>query len=995
MCCFAIRKPALAMIAVASAYATFSNYCVVADNARNSILSSGQAPDSLSGFDVVGDTTFSVRRGFYKEPLSVEVTTKTPGATLIYTLDGTLPNAENGQGVAPENELSTPILRLPVSKTTILRVLAVKSGFEPTNVDTQSYIYPEQVLQQGETGVPFNRAARWGHAGADWEMDPEIVNHSNPEVRPIPEDLLRIATVSLTMDFDEMFGRNGIYIAGQSVERKASIEFMNPDNSVDDPNSADGFHTVGTVQIVGGSSTSRWKSDKLSLRLKFKPDLKYPVFGKDAADRFDTLVLDARLNNVWHYGGGSDPTGQRGRAQYVRDQYVANLHNAMGGHSPHGRHIHLYINGIYWGLHTLHERPDDNFAASYLGGDNNDYDSIKHTPTDVLQGSSSNYNRLHSLANRVLRDESSYKAISDMLDIDDFIAYMLVNYYVGNTDWAHHNWYASFNRVDPDGRWRFHSWDAEKGLHRVQDNLAGKNDSGGPTNLQNDLMRSPEYRLRFADRAYHELRSGTLSPGNAAKLYQNLTDPIDLVMRVESARWGDNQRRQPFTRIDWLTNRDELFGRARNRNAPLFDYFNRRSEIVLQQFKSRGWLPSIEPPTFNRQGGYVPRDFALVIEANAPGTVYFTLDGSDPRNPGEPAPVTSAAQAYSTPVILTEPVLVRARLRSGTEWSPIAEADFRVDMIPARLDNLVVSRIHYHPLESDPSEISAGFENATDFEFLELANITDFSIDLTGLRFIDGIDFSFARSSPIRHLPPRGSTRIVFDETAHAFRFGTEISVAGEFRKETKLSNAGERISLVGVDNQVIAEFSYDDKAPWPNDPDGNGFSLVLKDPASHSNPDLAESWIALAESRIDTQEPKNELIQAWLADQFGINHLDDLEVSGLGADPDLDGIANILEFFHAIDPNVPSAKKNLLHIELLPSAPGTRFGLTFTKRNDIGPSYWALEHGTDLSHWEQIKISDAVSVIQTGDGIETLQIPISISPSERFFRLKVSTDPQ
>ena len=56
---------------------------------------------------------------------------------------------------------------------------------------------------------------------------------------------------------------------------------------------------------------------------------------------------------------------------------------------------------------------------------------------------------------------ANYAAVQQKLDIDDFIDYMLVNYYAGNTDWAHNNWYASFNRVDPNGKWRFHSWDAE------------------------------------------------------------------------------------------------------------------------------------------------------------------------------------------------------------------------------------------------------------------------------------------------------------------------------------------------------------------------------------------------------------------------------------------------------------------------------------------------------------------------------------------------------
>jgi hypothetical protein len=183
-------------------------------------------------------------------------------------------------------------------------------------------------------------------------------------------------------------------------------------------------------------------------------------------------------------------SARRERAQYVRDQYAANLHNAMGGTSPHGQHAHVMINGIYWGIHTVHERPDDNFVASYLGGKNEDYDSIKHRPNDVLQGSSENYNQLHSLAGRDLSIQENYAAVEAILHIDDFIDYMLMNYYIGNGDWAHHNWYASFNRVDPNGKWRFHSWDAEKGLHSVNNNVTGRNDSGGPTSLHHQLVRN-------------------------------------------------------------------------------------------------------------------------------------------------------------------------------------------------------------------------------------------------------------------------------------------------------------------------------------------------------------------------------------------------------------------------------------------------------------------------------------------------------------------------
>ena len=86
--------------------------------------------------------------------------------------------------------------------------------------------------------------------------------------------------------------------------------------------------------------------------------------------------------------------------------------------------------------------------------------------------------------------------MQSLLAIDDFIDYMVMNYYIGNSDWAHQNWYASYHRTDSGGRWRYHSWDAEKGLHNVQDNVTGRDDSGGPTHLHHRLIQNSSYRMR-------------------------------------------------------------------------------------------------------------------------------------------------------------------------------------------------------------------------------------------------------------------------------------------------------------------------------------------------------------------------------------------------------------------------------------------------------------------------------------------------------------------
>ena len=88
------------------------------------------------------------------------------------------------------------------------------------------------------------------------------------------------------------------------------------------------------------------------------------------AQEFDTLVL----RNVAHDGWQWD-VGQY-RAQYVRDEFHRRTQLAMGHASARGMFVHLYTNGLYWGLYNLTERPDDSFAAAYFGINESDWDGL-------------------------------------------------------------------------------------------------------------------------------------------------------------------------------------------------------------------------------------------------------------------------------------------------------------------------------------------------------------------------------------------------------------------------------------------------------------------------------------------------------------------------------------------------------------------------------------------------------------------------------------------
>jgi hypothetical protein len=306
---------------------------------------------------------------------------------------------------------------------------------------------------------------------------------------------------------------------------------------------------------------------------------------------------------------------------------MADIQNAAGGYGPEGRHVHLYLNGLYWGLYWIHERPDEHFAAAYFGGEDEDYDVLKHNSSQVINGSGAAYNQMFNIANSGLGSSERYQSIRDYLDIPDFINYVITNQWAGNWDWGGKNWYATYNRVDPTGRWRYHSWDAEHVMEGLYDDETGNGSNGQPRYLHYRLMENSEYRLLFGDHVHrHFFNDGILTPAGATSLYYIRLNEVDRAIVGESARWGDNHESTPRTRDDdWVRERDWL----------LEEYFPQRTGIVFSRFKSRGWYPNVDAAVFHINGSYqhggqiLPDD--LLSMTAATGTIWYTLDGSDPR----------------------------------------------------------------------------------------------------------------------------------------------------------------------------------------------------------------------------------------------------------------------------------------------------------------------------------------------------------------------------
>jgi hypothetical protein len=161
-------------------------------------------------------------------------------------------------------------------------------------------------------------------------------------------------------------------------------------------------------------------------------------------------------------------------------------------------------------------------------------------------------------------------------------------------------------------------------------------------------------------------------------------------------------------------------------------------------------------------------------------------------------------------------------------WSAIEEAAFYVtqDYTP-----LALTEIHYHPPGSGAA--------SDDYEFLELKNTGTGTLDLGGLTFTDGIEFTFPAGTT---LAPGAFYVLARKAASFLSRYG--FSPNGVFTSGG-LSNAGEQLKLSHSTGGTVFSVTYDDTAPWPVAADGYGFSAVPS--GSVYNSDDGHHWRASA----------------------------------------------------------------------------------------------------------------------------------------------------
>jgi hypothetical protein len=808
----------------------------------------GAANGASSITGIVADTKFSHDRGFYETAFSLSITCATPGVTIRYTLDGSAPSNTVG------TIYSGPI---PINRSTVVRAAAFKTGMLPSDVDCHTYLFLADVITQSSNGAPPpGWPASWGANRVDYGMDPDVVG---PNSATIKDDLKAIPTVSIAILLDDMFGASrGIYAnpGGDTItwERPCSLELIYPDDT-------QGFQINCGIRIRGGFSRST-DNAKHAFRFFFRQEygpskLVYPMFGPTGAAEFDKFDMRTMQNYSWSFGG--DPS-----MICLRDVMSRDAQLAMGQPSTRGNFYHLYINGQYWGLYNSEERPEAAFAESYVGGAAENYDVIKVLDgygTGATDGDTVAWTRLWQAATNGFSNDADYykvqglnldgtpnPAYENLLDVDNLIDYMFVILYGGNLDApisnflgnnSPNNWYGFRDRTGTNGGFRFVSHDAEHTLLDVNADRTGTPPCSGcpyaagdpvvqgaatallrsqPQYVWTRLQANAEFRMRVADHLQkHCFNGGPLSVQGMRSMYLARSNEIQRAIVGESARWGDARVATPLGRTHWISAIMNVYN----------NFINGRTTVFLSQMAADGMWPAVSAPIFSSSGGVVSNGFRLFMTNNNPSsTIYYTVNGLDPRVRGGNVAASAIAYTPGTPVIINFPTIVRARVRSGTTWSPITEATFYT---PQDFGKLIITEIMYNP-------VPAG---ADDFEFVELKNAGTNVLDFTAMGFDAGITFSFTNGT---RLNP-GQFFVLGRNRANLQVRYPGLTVHGVY--SGRLDNGGERLAITNLLGVRVLEVEYKDSGRWPLTPDGRGFSLVSRNPNANANPNNPSSWRA------------------------------------------------------------------------------------------------------------------------------------------------------
>jgi len=642
------------------------------------------------------------------------------------------------------------------------------------------------------------------------------------------------------IEFNTYFINDNHNLPVLSVAGNQLLELLNGDQSLRPKGSIEFYNKfrVRTTKAYGEFNEhgqDSWVHPQRSIDYITRDEAGYnfalheKFFALSDRDEFQRLILRA---------AGDDNYPGIDTSAHLRDDFVQTLSQKSGQHLDwrKSERVVLYANGEYWGIYALREKVHDHDYTQYY------YDQGKYDIQFIMlwgwtwaeyggQQALDDWYELHDfIMTHDMSNPFIYQAVAAQYDVTSLVDYVVLNSYVVCSDWL--NWNVGWWRgLNPDGshkKWAYILWDEDATFgHYI--NYTGipaqspyvspcfpedldnpYSDPEGHISVLNKLRTNAEFDQYYISR-YIDLLNTTFNNGYMINLLDSMSAIIATEMPAHTARWGG-------TTIKWQSNVQKIRNFVTTRNtiidAGLRECYNLTGpyDIVINAEPAdvgQVKINSLELSQFPWDGEYFGGiDIKLLAIETSP---YYEFDRWVLKN--------HEVTPYDT---LKD---VRLSLTMGDSILAL----FRPRVFE---DSLVINEINYNSDGSfDPGD------------WVEFYNPHEYDLDISGWKFKDEDDlhsFVFPSGTII---DPEEYFVLCADTAAFDSLFPDVDNYLGPMG--FGLSGNGELIRLYDVTNTIIDTVLYDDQAPWPTEPDGNGPTLELINPAWDNA--LPESWAASA----------------------------------------------------------------------------------------------------------------------------------------------------
>jgi hypothetical protein len=472
------------------------------------------------------------------------------------------------------------------------------------------------------------------------------------------------------------------------------------------------------------------------------------------------------------------------------------------------------------------------------------------------------------------------------------------------------------------------------------------------------LHLQPAFRRLYWDR-WAELRKSTFSETNLASTINRLKAQLPEASATRDyVRWGQ-----------WPTN--DAFGRTHSGEVAWMTWFvTNHAAWIDQNLYAKGSL--LKPTTLSQGSCVRPAGTRVNVTLAAPegDFIRYTLDGSDPalwNNSASPAALTCAPGATIT-ISSSALLFARAFNSANSRWGLAARAEYLIGARYAMPGDLQLCEIHYHPAMNDTVNHLPEL-NSRAYEFVEILNIAECDICLTGCRFPEGkpADELILGSALLK---PGGHAVVARHSEAFKKRYGSTVTPIA-YWLYGGLDDSSETVALLNRTGMVLDTIDYKTSGKWPKSADGDGDSINR--PAFG----LAEhtAWQAAVPT------PGYGSYWEW----FGLRGISSLE-----GDDDGDGVANLIEYYTGADPQDPSdrGRSDMQGIH------AGEDGLCVSYHQALDrPDVWALlEESEDLLEWRDTDISHLAAENTSNGYLWTFRLSADelAEHPQRYFRLRV-----